>query len=424
MIKISKYFYAAATLLISLLFVFSSCRGDAESDVGTTGAVSTAAQTENTAAGTVVTDTAADDTDDSTAADTGQSDPEPLRISFIAAGDNIVYYGNVREAEEKSVPGGRAYNFAHQFGDIAQIIEEADIAFVNQETLMAGDGYKLSYYPRFNSPRDMGHDIIDTGFDIVNIANNHMLDWGADALYQTALFWRNETPAFTIGDYLANDEYENIRVYEEQGVKIAFLSYTYGTNLGFDKYSTGVVVPYLDEKTVVRQVQSARACADLVFVSVHWGDENSFRPNSSQEKYAQLMCDLGADVIIGHHPHVIQPVLWLENGSGHKTLCAYSLGNLAAEMAGGYNMVGALLSFDIISGSGKEPYIADPLFIPTVYYYNMSFRDNRVYLMENFTESLAASHGIGYYGNSTTLKKLRSYVTDTVDADFLPDFLK
>ncbi|MDD4774149.1 MAG: CapA family protein [Eubacteriales bacterium] len=347
---------------------------------------------------------------------------ETKRISFLAAGDNIVYRGNVGEAAKYALPGGRKYNFSHQYSVIAHLIAGADIAFVNQETLMA-DGYEFSYYPRFNGPQDMGHDLTDLGFDIINIANNHMLDWGAPALGQTIDFWRNQTEAFIIGDYLNADEYESVNIYECRDIDIAFLSYTYGTNLGLTGPSD-IAIPYLKKETVTRQVSAAREAADLVIVSVHWGNENHFQPDASQIEYAQLMCDAGADVVIGHHPHVIGPVVWLEGKDGHRMLCAYSLGNLAAEMAHDYNMVGGLLTFDIISEDGQKPYIAQPVLIPTVFYFNISFRNNRVYLMRDFTEDMAAGHGIGFYGNHMTAQKLKSYVTDTVSEEFLPDYIK
>lgn len=357
--------------------------------------------------------------------DTGEvtNAPETNHISFLAAGDNIVYRGNVGEAAKHALPGGRIYNFMHQYSEISSLVADADISFVNQETLMTGDGYSLSYYPWFNSPQDMGYDLVDLGFDIINIANNHMLDWGALALDKTIDFWRNKTDAFIIGDYLNADEYEDVRIYECRGINIAFLSYTYATNMGFG-HPSDIAIPYLKKETVARQVSAAREAADMVIVSVHWGNENHFKPDSSQIEYAQLMCDAGADVVIGHHPHVIGPVAWLDGKDGHKMLCAYSLGNLAAEMAHDYNMVGGLLTFGIVSEYGQKPYIVDPVLIPTVFYYNMSFRNNRVYLMRDFTEEMAAGHGIGFYGNHMTAQKLRSYVTDTVSHEFLPDYMK
>ena len=244
-----------------------------------------------------------------------------------------------------------------------------------------------------------------------------------DRLTKTINFWRSQ-PVFTIGDYINENDYNTVRIYEYNGVRIAFLAYTYDTNGIRLNAGLDLVVPYLKKDDIRRQVAAAREQADLVFVSCHWGTENSFEIDSSQQIYAQLMCDLDVDVIIGHHPHVIQPVQWLENDHGGRTLCFYSLGNLMAEMAADYNMVGGIATFDIVREEGKTPYIENPVFHPTVFYFTKSFRDNTIYPMQDFTEELASRHGISYYGNSTTLQKLRRYVTNVIDSEFLPDFMK
>lgn len=344
---------------------------------------------------------------------------EKTVLSFLGCGDNIVYYGNVREAASVAVPGGRTYNFAPTYTFVADMIASADISFINQETLMAGEGYEFTYYPTFNGPQDMGLDLVDLGFDVIGMANNHMLDKGGSGLLATMEFWKTQ-PVLQIGAYENEADYNTPRILEKDGVKIAFLSYTYGTNgislgAGYD-----LAIPYLDEETVRTQIEGVRGEADLVFVSVHWGEENHFAPSDYQKNYAEIMTEAGADVIIGHHPHVVQPVEWLTAEDGSKTLCVYSLGNFIGEQAQDCNMVGGMISFDIVK-EGDDSYVENPVFIPTVYYFNASFYGNCVYLMEDFTDQLAASHGISAYGNYTSVEKLRRYVTDTVDAEFLPE---
>ena len=346
---------------------------------------------------------------------------ERTSFSFIAAGDNITYFGNTREAAKFGEKSGRDYSFLHQYTEIESLIKNADIAFINQETLMS-DSYAISYYPRFNTPREMGHDIIEIGFDIINVANNHMLDWGARGLIDTINFLRDETDAFVLGDYLSESEYTH-KIYEEQGVKIAFLSYTYGTNSGLNDHSTGLVIPNIKEDVLRKQIPAAKAESDLVFVSVHWGDENMFTPNERQKYYASLMCELGVDAIIGHHPHVIQPVEWLESENGHKTLCVYSLGNLAAEMARDFNMIGGLIAFDVFRETNGTTGIENVQFIPTMYYFNRSFYENRVYLFSEVPEELVNSHGVLYYSGATiSYDKLMSYIKTTIPPAFLPHF--
>ncbi len=351
-------------------------------------------------------------------------EPAPLiTTSFIGCGDNIIY--GTKEAVIKAEPGGRKYNYKPYYESCHQIIEQADIAFINQETVMCGDGYSLSWYPRFNSPQEVGYDLVEMGFDVINIATNHMLDKGADGLDATIDFWNSFDNVLMIGGYKDGEDFDNIRIYEKDGLKIAFLSYTYSTN-GLSKASSSpIVIPYINEEDIIRQAELAKQKADMVFVSVHWGQEGSFTPSTEQMRVAQLFADCGIDCIIGHHPHVIQPVKWLTGKDGNSTLCVYSLGNFMAQQAYDYNMVGGIISFDIIHSEDIEPYLDNVLFTPTVYHFNSAFTNNNVYPMELYPKELAPQHGVrGYYGHRFEYDKLIEYVTDTVDLEFLPDFFK
>ena len=260
----------------------------------------------------------------------GNEDPiSPVdykKISFLGAGDNIVYFGTVRDAQRFGSADGRKYNFKPIYSEVADLIKNSDVAFINQETLMCGDGYQFTYYPTFNGPQDMGYDLVELGFDVVNIANNHMLDKSSLGLEKTIAFWDTQ-PVTLVGGYKNKDDYNNVRVHEYQGIKIAFLSYTEHTNGIYPSAKYDAHIPYLKEADIQGQVNDAKSKADLVFVTVHWGDEGSFKPNAVQKDYAQKFADAGVDVIIGHHPHVVQPVEWITGNGGNKTLCVYSLGN-------------------------------------------------------------------------------------------------
>lgn len=349
-------------------------------------------------------------------------DEQEKRISFIGCGDNIIY--GTKEAKIFADGTDRRYNYKPYYRGVADIIKNADISFINQETVMCGDGYSLSYYPMFNSPQEVGYDLCELGFDVVNIANNHMLDKGSDGLEKTVQFWK-ERDILMIGGYEDEEDFDNIRILEKDGVKIAFLSYTYATNGLVKSASSKLVIPYINDEDIIRQTELAKECADLVFVSVHWGDEGSFVPNDDQKHTAQLFADCGVDVIIGHHPHVIQPVEWLYGSNGGKTLCVYSLGNFMAQQDRAYNMVGGIISFDIVHSQKQSTYIDNVKFMPTVFHFNGSFTDNNVYLFENYTSELASSHGVRtYYGNTLTYDLLLSYIDDTIDEEFLPNFFK
>ncbi len=352
--------------------------------------------------------------------------PEPeiieYRTSFIGVGDNIIY--GTKDARHNAVEGGRIYNYKPYYAGVAQTIENADISFINQETLMCGDGYSLSYYPMFNSPQEVGLDLVELGFDVVNISNNHMLDKGADGLSKTIDFWKG-MDVLMIGGYENTDDYENIRVYEKDGLKIAFLSFCEMTNGLVKPSSSPLVIPYINDEEIIRQTSLAKECADLVFVSVHWGDEGSFTPNDEQKRVAQLFADCGVDVILGHHPHVIQPVEWLDGMDGNKTLCVYSLGNFMAQQNRDYNMIGGMISFDIVHSSESEPRLENVVFIPTVFHFGGNFLGNNVMPFEEYSKELCAVHGVRtYYGNYMSYDTLLGYIKNTVSDEFLPEFYR
>ena len=360
-------------------------------------------------------------TDETSAQETTETlppEPEIRSASFVGVGDIIIYYGNVRDAKSQGVPGGRTYNFAPLFKNVSERISSADIAFVNQETLMCGDGYEFSYYPHFNGPQDLGYDIKEAGFDVVNIANNHMLDKGENGLLATIDFWNSLEGITLIGGYKDQTDYDTLRIVERNGVRIAFLSYTFFTNYLSLPDGAETVIPYFDDETAMTQLSRARELADFVIVSVHWDAENTFTPTQIERDFSRLLADNGADAIIGHHPHVIQPVEWIDRADGGRTLCVYSLGNFAAEQAKDYNMLGGMISFDMVLTDGT-PSIENVKFIPTVYYFDTSFYQNQVYYLSDFTEEMANSHGISYYGNSLSLDTLKKYLSDTIDSRFL-----
>ncbi len=351
-------------------------------------------------------------------------EPVTTKVSFVGCGDNIIYKGNVMDAKGLSTDGGREYNFKPMYENVAEKVENADISFINQETLMCGEGYDITFYPTFNSPRDVGYDLLEVGYDVINIANNHMLDKGGAGLGRTIEFWKS-MDCLMIGGYENEQDYNTLRAVEKNGIEIAFLSYTYDTNGFRVSADSEIKIPYINDEDIKRQAELARQSADFVIVSVHWGEEGAMTPNSEQKRVAQLMADSGVDVILGHHPHVIQPVEWLYGAGGNKTLCVYSLGNFAAEQAYDYNMVGGMIEFDIVKTDDEKPYIENVVFNPTVFHFNSNFKGNKVYFIEDYTPELAAKHGVrGYYKNSLYYDRLVKYATDTISAEFLPEDMR
>ena len=360
--------------------------------------------------------------------------PTETRIRFAAAGDNIAHDSVIATAAALA-QDGKKYDFTAVYAGIAELISSADLAFVNQEAPVGGEELGISGYPNFNAPHEMVEGLIDAGFDIFNIANNHMLDKGEKG-YANTIEYFNGLPVTTIGGYTKSD-YDNIRTIECKGMRIALLGYTTLINYAHQNdvsASSAYVVPYADEANIKRQVALAKDCADVVIVSFHWGTEDVFTVTAEQRKYAQLCADLGVDVVLGHHPHVVGGVEYLTGESGSKTLVAYSLGNLCSTMLYGKNMVGEILTFDIVRDADGIITVENAVVEPVVSHYKtdtsrkdsqgLAVRyDSRVYLMRDYTEALAAEHGANNWGKFT-FADLKKLITDNTAPEFLPDFLK
>ena len=322
---------------------------------------------------------------------------EVARVSFLAAGDNLIHPCIYMDAKKRATADTRGYNFKPMYEDVAEYIASFDLAFINQETPMAGDSIGLSGYPSFNSPQDLGRDMRDIGFDIVNIAHNHMLDKGERGLLGTIDFFESEemSEITVIGGYKNKADFDNVRTVEQDGVMIALLSYTYGTNSYGLSSSSETVIPFINDSNIIRQCAIAEGIGDITVVSVHWGNENHSTPSDEQRRVAQLLCDNGADVILGHHPHVLQPIEWIESENGNKTLCIYSLGNLVSAMVNWKNMLGGFLTFDIVAMSDGNVFVYSPAFVPTAFYYGPNYFNSHLYFLKDYPEDVAKKHGTG-----------------------------
>lgn len=365
-----------------------------------------------------------DDTDTAAPVSNGET-----RITFLAAGDNIIHENVYLDARARAAEGEK-YNFADMYDGIAELVASADIAFINQETPICGDELTVSGYPNFNTPEAAGDALIELGFDIVNIANNHMLDKKEKGYKNTLDYWHErENDILMLGGYYDKADYESIRVIEKQGVSIAFISYTYDTNGMYLPSGSTMYVPYIDVSEITHMTKKAGELADLVFVVMHWGVENSWKVSSQQTSLAAAITEAGADVIIGMHPHVIQPVEWMTASDGSETLVIYSLGNLINTQYDNFNLVGGIMTFDIVKDTSGKITIENPIYNPTVTHYNTQRLGLQMYLMQDYTAELAALHGCPNYGQTPdsriwTIEKIRSFVTNNVNQDFLPDFLK
>ena len=214
---------------------------------------------------------------------------------------------------------------------IKPLAQSHDLSFYNQETIIGGKNLGLSNYPMFNSPDEIGINMLESGFNIVNLATNHTMDKGKQGATYSANFWENQD-AYITGSYTSEEKRNNIEIKEKNGITYAVLGYTYGTN-GLPvpqdaEYLVNVWSVYGDnsyeeyKETVKQDIQKIRDKVDVLIVSMHWGNEYTHVPTWYQKDAAQFLSEQGVDIIIGTHPHVIQPVEYVNN-----TIVIYSQGN-------------------------------------------------------------------------------------------------
>ncbi len=275
--------------------------------------------------------------------------PEAQRVSLLAVGDNLIH-GYL-------ITAGQTFGYDTYYHRIEDIISAADIAIINQESPFTYDSSKYSGYPRFATPTDVGLAAIEAGFDIFTLATNHTCDNGKQAMLDTIDFFKNHPEVDTLGLYETKDDYNSVKIIEKNGIKIAFFNYTYGHNQTNPVW--WMVDTLSNKERMISQLEYAEQNADITVVIPHWGTEYKYTPNSTQISWAQFFSDNGADVIIGHHPHAVQPVMELTGKNGNTTVCYYSLGNFISNQTTMKGNVGGMATLTIIkdeNGTRVEEY--------------------------------------------------------------------
>ena len=256
-------------------------------------------------------------------------------MSLVMVGDALIHDSIYKDA----YAGDNNYDFMDMFTDIGEIIKDYDLRYYNQETIIGGKDLGLSNYPLFNSPDEIGSDLVKTGFNMVSLANNHSLDKGVKGLNYSISFWNSMEGVITAGSYGSLEDRDNPKIFETNGIKYAFLSYTEGTNgIKIPEGFEYLVNVYSDE-LVKQDIEKVKDDVDLIIVAMHWGNEYTHKPNNEQKRIAKYLSELGVNLIIGCHPHVIQPIDYVGD-----TLVIYSLGNfISSQRSLGLNKIIGLL---------------------------------------------------------------------------------
>lgn len=305
-------------------------------------------------------------------------EPEPLRV--IAMGDMLPHDSVNANAERD---GG--YDYAPFFDGIRAQLDAADVTFCNQEVPSAGVEFGISGYPTFNAPVEFARDLQGAaGCDLVNLATNHTADKGTAGVAATRAAWDGLAPAVVAGANRSAEEQRAPTVLEQDGVRIALVSFAEYSNAPID----GVTLNMMGDDALVNDLMvQARDQADVVIVSAHWGTEDSHDVNGQQQAFAQRVADLGADVIVGTGPHVLQPVSWLDRADGGRTLVWYSIGNMLSTQLTLDQRTGVIAGFELVRDEAGEVRVERPSAILTYMHYDWTAE-------EEAAGDLPARHGL------------------------------
>ena len=253
---------------------------------------------------------------------------EDTHLTMSVIGDIMCHNSQYKDAY---ISATGTYDFSYVFEDIKEYVSSADISIGNLETTFAGKDRGYSNYPRFNTPEQLAYNLKDFGIDVLSTANNHSMDTNYNGVVST-LNYLDDAGISHVGTNTSWYDQNEILIKEVNGIKIAFLAFTYGTNGIPVPTDKAFAVNLISDDFILKQISLAKEQnPDLICASMHWGNEYQPKQNSEQERLANLLFTNGVDVILGSHPHVLQPMekktITLEDGSTKDCFVIYSLCN-------------------------------------------------------------------------------------------------
>ena len=344
---------------------------------------------------------------------TDNGEQEDASVTLLAAGDNLIHMQIIASGENED--GTLDYNYMYE--NIKPYIEAADVAVINQETRLGGSSFEYSGYPVFNSPWEVGEAAINAGFDVFTLATDHSMDVGEAGIEKELEFFSKYPDVTHIGTNLTEEDYNSVTYVTVNGIKLAMLNYTFGTNGISIPEDKPYLINILSEDKVKKDVEEAKQNADAVIVFPHWGTENSADISEQQQTYTKLFAKLGVDVVIGTHPHILQKVEWVtDESTGHKTLVYYSLGNFISRHLNLNQMCGGLAEITIEKSAGTVE-IKSAKLTPVIDYYTKDGENYKfsVYKLSDYTDDIAATQA----QDGATVEYFTELVKQTVSEEFL-----
>ena len=280
-------------------------------------------------------------------------EPEAVSLSFVCVGDNLIHESIINYG---LAMGG---DWHYMYENVAYYIQQFDVAVLNQETPLVDDPADYGGYPNFGTPYAVADATVDAGFDIFTCATNHALDQWIYGVNCTISYY-DQRGLFHVGTQSKDAvDYMPYAIYEQNGIRCAVLNYTYGTNdVPIPAENPNMVHLLNDEARIREDIALAKMDSDIVLVFPHWGEEYMTTVSDAQRFWTQVFYESGADVVVGAHPHVLEPFEMISDGAGHDMLVYYSLGNFVSSQSEEPTIVGGAATFTITK-QGDRCWVSD-----------------------------------------------------------------
>ncbi|MEE1190923.1 MAG: CapA family protein [Blautia sp.] len=331
-----------------------------------------------------------------------EKEQEEHTIEFLAVGDNIAH----QAIRESGMQEDGVWNYDHVYQYVKEDVEAADLALVTQETVFVEDRNQVSGYPSFGTPPEFGDALVNTGFDVVAHATNHIMDKGTKSIEYTMDWWKDNHPETEIlGIHESKEAAEKISVIKCKKLKLAMLNYTYGLNgieLPSDKQ---YLVDVFDEDKAREDIKKAKELADVVIAVMHVGVEYDMDVDEETQQWVDIFLEEGVDIVIGSHPHVVRTMETLTGEDGHKMLVYYSLGNFTSTQNDLPSLLGAMAKITIRKDMKTgEIQIPEHEFVPLLMYYDRENPAAAIYKLEDYPDDLIEKHSV-YQANPGKFSK-------------------
>ena len=325
-----------------------------------------------------------------------------VEVSISMVGDVLMHNPTLKSGLQED----GSYNYDHLFKNVKKHMENTDISLANQEVILGGTDLGISAYPAFNAPQELGDSLVQSGFNTILHATNHTLDKGEKGVDSALTYWKEKHPETTVlGIHESQEDRDQIYIFEKKGFKIAILNYTYGVNGNRIPEDRSYIVDLMDKSQMERDIQKANELADYVIVCPHWGTEYVFEATDEQKEWTDFFLKQGVDLVIGTHPHVIEPVEWVEDGE-NKMLVFYSLGNFVSCQDKWYRMLGAMANVKLLKDADGNVTVTEYGVEPLVTHI-AGKTEYTTYYLKDYTEELAKKNKIRNVDSSFSVEKLK-----------------